>query len=201
MNIIEILAFLRVHRIFTNIQGIPATYRWLLYEGTRKEDTAIADLHPFTRQTALTGYYPVPRDVLNHNLPPTAILLYAVLLDRATLSRKNGWKDEAGRVYVLYPIEKLAETLHVSETAVKRHLAELTRDGLIERQRPVGNGPSHIFVNIPEESKSTAEGQPNAPSKSAKTPRPTGQNRTPNNRRRHEIISDSYYQHKEDESL
>lgn len=173
----------------------------MIHEPERKEDTAIAELHPFTRQTALTGYYPVPREVLNRDLPPTAILLYAVLLDRATLSRKNGWTDEAGRVYVVYPIEKLAETLHVSETAVKRHLAELEADGLIERQRPVGNGPSHIFVNIPEESRSTIEGQPNAPSESAKTPRPTGQNRTPNNRRKQEKISDSYYQHKEDESL
>lgn len=172
-----------------------------MYEGTRKEDTAIADLHPFTRQTALTGYYPIPREVLNRDLPPTAILLYAVLLDRATLSRKNGWTDDAGRVYVVFPIEKLAETLHVSETAVKRHLAELTQDGLIERQRPVGNGPSHIFLNIPEESKSTAEQQQNAPSESAKTPRPTGQKRTTNNRRKQEKISDSYYQHKEDESL
>ena len=168
---------------------------------SRREAAAIAELHSFTRQTALTGYYPVPREVLNHSLPPTAILLYAVLLDRATLSRKNEWIDKAGRVYVVYPIEKLAETLHVSETAVKRHLAELTRDGLIERQRPVGNGPSHIFVNIPEESRSTAEQQQNAPSESAKTPRPTGQNRTPNNRRKQEKISDSYYQHKEDESL
>ena len=173
----------------------------MIHEPERKEDTAIADLHPFTRQTTLTGYYPVPRELLNHNLPPTAILLYAVLLDRATLSRQNGWTDKAGRVYVVYPIEKLAETLHVSETAVKRHLAELERDGLIERQRPVGNGPSHIFVNIPQESKSTAEQQQNAPSESAKTPRPTGQNRTPNNRRKQEKISDSYYQHKEDESL
>ena len=167
----------------------------------RREAAAIAENHPFTRQTALTGYYPVPRELLNRNLPSTAILLYAVLLDRATLSRKNGWTDEAGRVYVVYPIEKLAETLHISETAVKRHLAELTQDGLIERQRPVGNGPSHIFVNIPEESKSTAEQQPNAPSESAKTLRPSGQKRTTNNRRKQEKISDSYYQHKEDESL
>ena len=173
----------------------------MIHEPERKEDTAIAENHPFTRQTALTGYYPVPRELLNRNLPSTAILLYAVLLDRATLSRKNGWTDEAGRVYVVYPIEKLAETLHISETAVKRHLAELTQDGLIERQRPVGNGPSHIFVNIPEESRSTAEGQPNAPSESAKTPRPTGQKRTTNNRRKQGKISDSYYQHKEDESL
>ena len=136
----------------------------------RREAAEIAVLYPFTQQTALTGYYPVPREVLKLNLPTTAILLYAVLLDRATLSKKSGWMDEAGRVYVIYPIEKLALTIHVSETAVKRHLAELERDGLIERQRPVGNGPSHIFVNIPEESRSTAEGQQNAPSEGAKTP-------------------------------
>lgn len=167
----------------------------------RREAAEIAVLYPFTQQTTLTGYYPVPREVLKLNLPTTAILLYAVLLDRATLSKKSGWMDEAGRVYVIYPIEKLALTIHVSETAVKRHLAELEREGLIQRQRPVGNGPSHIFLSIPEESKSTTERQQNAPSERSKTPRPTGQKGTAINKTEQRKITDFYYQHREDESL
>ena len=70
---------------------------------------------PFRLDTKLTSYYPLPRELLNMELPSTALVLYAVLLDRMTLSRKNGYADETGCVYVIYPIEKLAKTLSVSE--------------------------------------------------------------------------------------
>ena len=33
-----------------------------------------------------------------------AKLLYAFILRRADLSRKNGWADEYGRIYLYYPI-------------------------------------------------------------------------------------------------
>ena len=33
-----------------------------------------------------------------------AKLLYAFILRRAELSRKNGWADEYGRIYLYYPI-------------------------------------------------------------------------------------------------
>lgn len=43
----------------------------------------------FSVDSSLTGYLPVPRELLNLDLPSTAILPYAVLLDRATLSRRT----------------------------------------------------------------------------------------------------------------
>ena len=43
----------------------------------------------FCVDTGLTGYLAMPRELLNLDLPSTAILLYAVLLDRATLSRRT----------------------------------------------------------------------------------------------------------------
>ena len=30
--------------------------------------------------------------------------LYALLLDRSTLSQKNGWQDSEGRTYIVYPL-------------------------------------------------------------------------------------------------
>ena len=59
----------------------------------------------------------------------TAVLIYGALLDRATLSQKNGYVNEEGWVYVIYPVERLAEAFHLSDTAVKRHLKELERRG------------------------------------------------------------------------
>ena len=78
------------------------------------------ELQPFRPKTRLTGYYPVPREMLQMKLSSPAILLYAVLLDKMTLSQKNGYVDEEGRVYVIYPIEKLAQTLSISPSEPRK---------------------------------------------------------------------------------
>ena len=44
------------------------------------------------------------------DLPNTAMLLYSILLDRATFSQKNAYTDENDWVYVIYPIENLLQT-------------------------------------------------------------------------------------------
>ena len=46
--------------------------------------------------TRLPPYLPYPRFLLQADLTQTAKLLYALLLDRATLSQANGWLDEGG---------------------------------------------------------------------------------------------------------
>lgn len=74
-------------------------------------------LHPYTLETELTGYMPVPRELIQMQLPSTAVLIYSALLDRGTLSRKNHYTDEAGQIYVIFPIERLADLFHLNETA------------------------------------------------------------------------------------
>ena len=64
--------------------------------------------------TRLPPYLPYPRFLLQADLTQTAKLLYALLLDRATLSQSNGWLDEGGRIYLVFPIEKIAAALDVS---------------------------------------------------------------------------------------
>lgn len=51
--------------------------------------------------TRLPPYLPYPRFLLQTDLTQTAMLLYALLLDRATLSQANGWLDEGGRIYLV----------------------------------------------------------------------------------------------------
>lgn len=129
-------------------------------------------MKPFTLTSELRNYMPLPRGLLELQLPSTALLLYATLLDRATLSRRNGWADAFGRVFVIYPVEKLAETLHISSSAVKRHLSALEAAGLIRKDRPVGNGVSRIFLNVPEMSWQEVKDDP---SDSTDLPPPTAQ--------------------------
>lgn len=153
-------------------------------------------LRPYTLDTPLTGYLPIPRELIAMGLPSTAILIYGALLDRGTLSQKNQYADAGGWVYVIYPIERIAETFHISDTAVKRHLRELEARGLILRRREVKNGASHIYLNLPsgscKETNCTGQGAKTAPS--------TGR-KVPSNNRRDLQNTSNYYQHGEDESL
>ena len=48
-------------------------------------------------QTPLPAYFPYPKFLLQMSLSHTARLTYVLLLDRMTLSQKNGWMDVQGR--------------------------------------------------------------------------------------------------------
>jgi DNA-binding transcriptional ArsR family regulator len=153
-------------------------------------------LKPFSLDTFLTGYMPVPRELLNMNLPSTAILLYAVLLDRATLSQKNHYADSGGWVYAIYPIERLADTFHISDTSVKKHLRVLEEHGLIRRIRENGNRVNHIYLRLPTGSFTETFLPPDGKKSSCNTGR-----KVPPNNITEQHNKNDYYQHGEDESL
>ena len=100
--------------------------------------------------TELPPYFFFPWFLLDMGLTLTAKLTYALLLDRARLSQLNGWTDEAGRVYIIFPIEKIAEMLGKSMTTAKNVLAELEAAGLIERKRRGQFLPNLIYVKLPD---------------------------------------------------
>ena len=57
-----------------------------------------------------------------------AKVTYTFLLNRFQLSRRNGWVNDAGEVFVIFPRKALAEELRICEqrvTAAFRKLAEL----------------------------------------------------------------------------
>ena len=95
--------------------------------------------------TPLPRYLPFPKFLLDAQLSHTAKLLYALLLDRATLSRKNNWTDEQGRIYVVYPIPKLAQTLGCSFSSITRSLTELTNAALLSGLAAVFQSPAEFF--------------------------------------------------------
>ena len=99
--------------------------------------------------TRLPPYLPYPRFLLQADLNQTAKLLYALLLDRATLSQANGWLDEGGRIYLVFPIEKIAAALDRSPMTVKNALSELEDAGLIERRRSGFSKPNRIYIKLP----------------------------------------------------
>lgn len=100
--------------------------------------------------TELPPYFFFPWFLLDMDLSYTAKLTYVLLLDRARLSQHNNWTDEAGRIYIIFPVEKIAERLSKSLTTVKSALTELETAELIERKRQHFSMPNHIYVKLPD---------------------------------------------------
>jgi DNA-binding MarR family transcriptional regulator len=103
-----------------------------------------------TVDTTLPPYFPYPQFLMDMALSHTAALTYTLLLDRAHLSQLNGWTDEVGRVYLVFPVEKIASALNRSLSSAKNALAELSAAGLIERKRRGQFLPNLIYVKLPE---------------------------------------------------
>ena len=103
-----------------------------------------------TADTILPLFFPYPRFLLKMDISQTAKLLYALLLDRATLSQKNGWQDSEGRTYIVYPITEIAEILDKSAMTVHSALNELDASGLLVRERRGFSTPNRLYVKVPE---------------------------------------------------
>ena len=72
------------------------------------------------------SFYRIPKLLFTDSrfagISTDAKLLYGILLDRMSLSMKNNWHDEQGRVYIIFTLEDIAETLgYKSEKAIKRN--------------------------------------------------------------------------------
>ena len=99
--------------------------------------------------TRLPAYLPYPRFLLKMEISQTAKLLYSLLLDRSTLSQKNKWLDDEGRIYIIYPIAEIAEILDKGSTTIKGALNELDTAGLLERERGGFSAPvSYTHIDV-----------------------------------------------------
>ena len=62
-------------------------------------------------------------------LSSEAKILYGLMLDRVGLSRKNGWIDQNGTAYVVYPKSEMKKHLNASRYRVDMALEELEKCG------------------------------------------------------------------------
>ena len=67
----------------------------------------------------LFSFYRIPKALFQEqrfqSLSTDAKTLYGILLDRMSLSVKNGWLDEQGRVYIIYTVREVQESLCCAE--------------------------------------------------------------------------------------
>lgn len=83
------------------------------------------------------------------SLSSDAKVLYGILLDRMSLSMKNGWLDEENRVYIIFTIEEIAETLACGTQKATKILQELDTAkgiGLVEKKRLGLGKPSILYI-------------------------------------------------------
>ena len=96
------------------------------------------------------SYFRVPqilfRNIKFKDLSTDAKTLYGILLDRMGLSVKNGWLDEQGRVYIIFPVQEVMDALGCADNKATKLFRELEKFGLIERKRRGLGKPNLIYV-------------------------------------------------------
>lgn len=78
-----------------------------------------------------------------------AKILYSIMLDRMTLSARNGWVDDENRVYIIFTVKDVTEELGCSERKAIMLMGELDTKkgiGLIEKKRQGLGRPNLLYV-------------------------------------------------------
>lgn len=99
------------------------------------------------------SFYRVPRLLIKDErfkgLSSDAKLLYGLMLDRMSLSMKNGWLDSENRAYIIYTVDNMMDDLGCSKPTCIKIIRELDHEngiGLIEKIRRGLGKPDIIYV-------------------------------------------------------
>ena len=96
-------------------------------------------------------YYQIPMELFfntkyKDKLNSDSKILYGFLLNRLTLSAKNNWIDENGRVYIYFTVEETAEKLGCGIKKAVKLIKDLEVIGLIKKKRTGQGNPTKIYV-------------------------------------------------------
>lgn len=99
------------------------------------------------------SFYRIPKvlftDIHFKGLSCEAKILYGLMLDRMSLSLKNGWLDDNNRVYIYFTLEDIVGLMNCGTGKAVKLLAELDGDkgiGLIKRVKQGQGKPTIIYV-------------------------------------------------------
>ena len=104
----------------------------------------------YTNQAEKFAFYRIPKilfaDARFSKLSTEAKLLYGLMLDRMSISRKNGLIDNLDRVYIYFTLYEVMECFHCAREKANKLIAELDARGigLIETKRQ-GIGRANII--------------------------------------------------------
>ena len=113
-----------------------------------------------TTQSPAASYVPLPRFLLQdetlRDISNDAKVLYA-LLDRASISRQNGYVEPDGTIRLYFTLEQAQTKLHRSRQSATRIFRELEYSGLIVRRKQGLGKPALITLNYPADAKLIAK--------------------------------------------
>ncbi|MCI8810856.1 MAG: hypothetical protein HFF84_12225 [Oscillibacter sp.] len=107
---------------------------------------------PLMRQTDVQGIYhmQMPRwlfsDPRYADMSLDAKVAYTFLLNRFQLSRRNGWANEQGEVFVIFPRKELAKELRICEKRVTAAFQTLAKLDLIWEKRCGRGDANQIYL-------------------------------------------------------
>ena len=113
---------------------------------------AIYDYH-YGMEAEQYAFFRIPKVLMTEphfrGISTDAKLLYGLMLDRMSLSVKNGWMDDNERVYIYFTLDEVCEQLGCKTDKAVKLFAELDTGkgiGLIERVKQGQGRPARIYV-------------------------------------------------------
>ena len=115
------------------------------------------NFYKFTVKSPAASYIPLPRFLLQdeqlRDISNDAKVLYALLLDRASVSRQNGYIEPDGTIRLYFTVEQVQKKLHRSRQSATRIFRELEYSGLIIRKKQGLGKPAVITLNYPADAR------------------------------------------------
>ena len=102
-------------------------------------------------QADLFTFYRIPKALFTEErfkpISAEAKILYGILLDRMSLSQRNGWLDENNRIFIIFTLDEVMDAIGCADQKATKLLSELeNKAGLIERKRQGLGKPNLIYV-------------------------------------------------------
>ena len=113
--------------------------------------TIAMDFIPYKANECLENiFYQIPKELFINpyykNLSSDSKLLYALLLDRLSVSMKNEWIDEDGNIFLVFSRKEAQEKLNLSDKTVTKAFKQLTSVKLIYEKRQGFRKNNIIYV-------------------------------------------------------
>ena len=104
-------------------------------------------------ESEMLTFYRIPKMLITdkhfRNISNDAKILYGLMLDRMSLSAKNGWIDKNNHIFIFFSIDDIMEYLACGKNKAVKTIGELDSEngiGLIERKRQGLGKPSLVYV-------------------------------------------------------
>ena len=95
-------------------------------------------------------YFRIPCQLITHprfkHLSTDSKLLYGMLLDRMSLSIKNEWYDDTGRVYIYYTVDEIGSNLNCGRDKAMKLLAEI--DSMSQTTTKINNIRAYLLTAL-----------------------------------------------------